>query len=102
MELKWSDVQQQFYTQLAEERAKARADSKLENLSVDSESSMSESGDVSRLVGEKNALQFADFAEPTAVSRVYQQVPSDSQLSLVLTHYLREYNSVNYKYVGGQ
>ena len=95
MDLKWSDVRQQFYELTGEQVAKARA------AVVDGVSEASSDSSVSTFAGgaDNNALLFADFADPSTVTRSYQQVVSDTQLEVLLQHYLREYNSANYSYV---
>ncbi len=114
MDLKWSEVQQQFYDQQQDEIAAAalgdsdntgtgavtasaavpvrgsrRAST---GLSVEVESSIAGGA-------AGNTLLFGDFAEATALHRTYRQVNSDSHLQLVLQHYMREYNAANFRCV---
>jgi hypothetical protein len=107
VEVKWSQVQELYYTQQAA-LVSAAAPNTGTTDSPTAAASAAELG--SEDVGvagtatvadgsARNALLFSDFADPSAVKRGYHQVVSDLQLAIVLQHYLREYNSVNYKCV---
>jgi hypothetical protein len=105
MDVKWSAVQEQFYEQQAA-LTTAAGPNGLPTVAPDADADAPAGAAAGQLVGTTatvgdgsahNALLFTDFAEPSAAQRGYQQVVSDTVLSVVLQHYLREYNSTHYK-----